>query len=60
LVGPLSINVGPSFPFHPLHFIFFHSFQVAPSVQKIGRSTRDLVFGKMKRGISKEEVERLA
>jgi hydrogenase maturation factor HypF (carbamoyltransferase family) len=30
LVHPLSINVGPFFPFHPLHFLFFHSFRIAP------------------------------
>jgi hypothetical protein len=23
LVGPPNINVGPSLPFHPLHFLFF-------------------------------------
>ncbi len=59
-IGPLSRNVGLSLPFHPLHFIFFHSSRVAPKVQKINRSTRNLVFGKMRGGVSKEEVERLA
>jgi len=29
LVGPLNINVGPFLPFHPLHFLFSHSSQVA-------------------------------
>jgi hypothetical protein len=32
LVGPLNINVEPSLPFRPLHFLFSHSFQVAPRV----------------------------
>jgi hypothetical protein len=29
-------------------------------VQKIRRSTKDLIFGKMKGGMNKEEVERLS
>jgi hypothetical protein len=29
-------------------------------VQKFGRSTKDLIFGKMKGGVSKEEAERLS
>jgi N12 class adenine-specific DNA methylase len=28
LIGPLNINVGPSLPFHSLHFFFSHSSQV--------------------------------
>ncbi len=60
LVGPLSINVGPSFPFHPSYFLFFHSVQVAPRMQKIDSSTQTLIFDKMRGGVNKEEVERLA
>ncbi len=52
--------MGPSFPFHPLHFLFFRYFQVAPNVQKISRLTKDLVFGKMRERLNKEEVERLS
>jgi hypothetical protein len=58
-IGPLSINVGPSLPFHPLYFLFSHSSQVIPKMQKISKSIRELVFAKMK-GMSKEEVERLS
>jgi hypothetical protein len=58
LVGPLSINVGPSFPFHPLRFLFSYSSWVASRMQKFSQSTKRLVLGKM-RGVSKEEVERL-
>jgi len=59
-VGKPNINVGPSLPFHPLHFLFFHSFQIALRVQKISSSTQTLVFGKMRRGVNKVEVERFA
>ncbi len=52
--------MGPSFPFHPSHFIFSHSSQIAPRVQKINRSTKDLVFTQMKGRMRKEEAERLA
>jgi hypothetical protein len=58
-IGPLSINVGPSRPFHLWHFLFCHSFRVAPKVQKVNISTRNLVFGKMKR-VNKEEAKRLS
>jgi hypothetical protein len=59
-VGPLCINVGPSLPFHPLHFLFFHSSQISLRVQKIYRSTKKLVFDKMKGGVSNEEAKRLS
>jgi len=39
-IDPSSINVGPSLPFHPLNFLFPHSFQVVPRVQKFSISTR--------------------
>jgi tRNA C32,U32 (ribose-2'-O)-methylase TrmJ len=52
--------VGPFFPFQPLHFLFSRYSQVAPNVQKISRSTKDLVFGKMREGLNKEEVERIS
>jgi len=51
--------VGPFLPFHPLNFLFPHSFQVALRVQKFSISTRRLIFDKMRKGVSKEEVERL-
>jgi hypothetical protein len=41
-------------------FLFSHSFRITPRVQKIGRSTKDFVFGKMKGGMNKEEVEKLS
>jgi len=59
LVSPLNINVGPSLPFHPLHFIIYLSTQVAPRVQKINRSTRNLVSDKIRR-MNKEKAERLS
>ncbi len=59
-VGPPNVNVGPSLPFHPLHFLFFHSFQVTPRMQKIGRSIRKLIFSKMRGVVSKEEAKRLS
>jgi hypothetical protein len=31
-IAPLSINVRPSLPFHPLHFILFHLFQITPNL----------------------------
>ncbi len=52
-------NVGPSLPFHPLHIILFYSSWVVPKVQKISRSIRALVFGKMRGGMNKEEIEKL-
>jgi hypothetical protein len=58
-IGPSSINVGPSLPFHLWHFLFCHSSQVAPRVQKVNISTKDLVFGKMRK-MSKEEAKRLS
>jgi len=58
-IGPLSINVGPSFPFHPLNFHFSHSSRIALQVQKLDSSTQIFVFGKMRKGMSKEEVETL-
>ncbi len=55
LVGPPNMNVGPSLSFHPLHFLFFHSFRVILRLQKINRTMIKLVFGKMK-GVNKEEA----
>jgi hypothetical protein len=31
-VSPPNTNVGPFFPFHPLHFLFSHSFRIALKV----------------------------
>ncbi len=59
-VGPSSKNVGPTFPFHPLHLIVYHFAWVALKVQKIGKLTNNLIFSKMKGGVNKEEVERLS
>jgi hypothetical protein len=43
-----------------LCILFCHFIQIAHRVQKIDRSTRDLIFGKMKGGVNKEEAERLS
>ncbi len=59
-VGLLNINVVPFLAFHHLHFLLFHSSQVASRVSKIGRLTKDLVFSKMKGGMSKVEIEKLS
>jgi hypothetical protein len=59
LVGPLGINVGPSFPFHLLCFLFSCSFRIAFEVQQIGRLTRALIFSKAKGGVNEEKVKRL-
>lgn len=54
--NPLSINVGPFFPFHPLHFHLSHSFQLVPRMKKIIIYTRKLVLGKMNGGMHKKEA----
>ncbi len=55
LAGSLNINVGPFLPFHPLHFLFFHSFYIVPRVQKFDKYTRKLILGKMKGRVNKEK-----
>jgi len=60
LASPLNINVEPFFPFHPLHFFFSHSSQLAPKMQKFIIYTRKLILGKMKGEVNKEKAERLA
>ncbi len=57
---PTEYKCGTFSPISTFAFYFIFSCRVALNVQKISRSTRDLVFGKMKRGMSKEEVERFA
>jgi hypothetical protein len=54
--NPLSINVGPFLPFHPLHFLLSHSFQLVPKMKKIIIYTRKLVLGKMNGGMNKKEA----
>jgi len=54
LTSPLSINVGPFLPFHPLHFLLSHSFQLVPRMQKFIIYTRKLVLGKMNGEMNKE------
>jgi hypothetical protein len=58
--GPLSINVGPFFPFHPLYFLFSHSSQITFQVQRIGRYIGKRMFRKMRGGVNKEEVKKIA
>jgi hypothetical protein len=59
LTNPPSINVGPFLPFHPLHFLLSHSFQLVPRMKKIIIYTRKLVLGKMNEGMNKKEAKRL-
>jgi hypothetical protein len=63
-VGPLIINVGPSFPFHPLHFLFFCSSLIPLGYllecKKLLDWLKALIFGKIIWDVNKEEVERLA
>jgi hypothetical protein len=54
LTSPLSLNVGPFLPFHPLHFLLSHSFQLVPRMQKFFIYTRKLFLGNMNGGMNKE------
>lgn len=56
--SPLIINAEPFLPFHPLHFLFSHSFQPALRMQKFIIYTRKLVLGKMKGKMNKENAKR--